>query len=219
VIPALNEAARIEGCVNQVLGHAAEVWVVDGGSQDNTVAIATQAGAQVALGSPGRARQMHLGALVSHSPILLFLHADTVLPSDWADHIRQATLRRAWGHFDVRMLGEPSGLLRLVAFMINQRSRISGISTGDQAQFIRRDAYQAVGGFKDQALMEDIEVCRQLKAKYGRGAALSAQVGVDPRRWDKRGAWPTIRLMWALRLQYFLGADPRALRARYRDTR
>jgi rSAM/selenodomain-associated transferase 2 len=219
VIPALNEAAKIEACVKQVLGQAAEVWVVDGGSQDNTIAIALEAGAQVALGSPGRARQMHLGALVSRSPILMFLHADTTLPANWADQIRQALLTHSWGRFDVRMLGQPGGLLQLVAVMINLRSRISGISTGDQVQFMARKAYTAIGGFKDQPLMEDIEVCCQLKRAYGRGAALNAKVGVDPRRWDKRGAWPTIRLMWLLRWQYFFGADPRTLRARYLDAR
>jgi rSAM/selenodomain-associated transferase 2 len=219
VIPALNEAARIKACVEQVLGQAAEVWVVDGGSKDNTPGLALDAGAQVVQGSPGRARQMHLGALVSRSPILMFLHADTALPENWADQVRQALKTRAWGRFDVRMLGKPTGLLQLVAFMINLRSRISGISTGDQAQFMGREVYTSIGGFRDQPLMEDIEVCRQLKRAHGRGAALRAKVGVDPRRWEKRGTWSTIRLMWLLRWQYFLGADPRSLRARYSDAR
>jgi rSAM/selenodomain-associated transferase 2 len=163
----------------------------------------------------GRASQMNAGAAVATSGVLLFLHADTQLPADAQALVEQALRSHAWGRFDVAIDGR-SRWLPLVAALMNLRSRASGIATGDQAIFMRRDAFDAVGGFADQPLMEDIELSRRLRARFGAPACLRAKVLTSGRRWDERGAWRTIALMWRLRLLYRLGVPAERLAAQYR---
>jgi len=158
---------------------------------------------------------MNAGAAVARGDVFLFLHADTQLPDD-ADRLVLAGLERsdrAWGRFDIVIAGR-SALLRVVAASINVRSRLSGIATGDQAMFVRRDAFARLGGFPDLPLMEDVALSRRLK-RLSRPRCIGARATTSGRRWETRGVMRTILLMWRLRLSYFLGADPAALARRY----
>jgi hypothetical protein len=148
---------------------------------------------------------------------LIFLHADTTLP-DNADRLIAAALScratdRVWGRFDLRIAGRHP-LLALVARMINWRSRFTGIATGDQALFVTRDAFWSVGGFPDLPLMEDIALSRKLKCRC-RPICVAEPVVTSGRRWDYHGLWPTIALMWRLRLAYYFGAEPAGLSLSY----
>ena len=214
VMPALNEAASIAAAVADARRHAAECLVVDGGSSDRTAALAFEAGA-IVIGAPrGRAVQMNAGAERACSDVLLFVHADCRLPDHAAQSIRAAIASgAAWGRFDVK-LDSPRRSLRLVGAMMNWRSRLSGIATGDQAMFVRREVFEQLGGFPDIELMEDIALSRKLKA-LGRPVCLRPPVITSARRWLRHGIWLTIWLMWRLRAAYFFGADPDALALRY----
>ncbi len=218
VMPALNEAAGIE----QTLLHLApwrargvEVIVVDGGSHDGTAERAAAGADRVLAGPRGRARQMNAGAAVAQGQVLLFLHADTQLPALADKLIEQAlSAGRAWGRFDVRIDGH-SPMLRVVATLMNLRSRFSGIATGDQAIFVRADVFRQLGGYADQPLMEDIELSRRLRA-VSKPACLRQRVSTSCRRWESRGVWRTIFLMWRLRWRYWRGESPEALAQAYR---
>ncbi len=192
----------------------AELVVVDGGSTDDTWAVARAHADQVLLAPRGRASQMNAGAAGPDAQVLLFLHADTVLPADADGLIRSALDRgHSWGRFDLQIDGRHP-MLRLVAHMINLRSRLTGIATGDQALFANRRQFEQAGGFADFPLMEDIDLSARLK-RFGRPACIRTPVITSGRRWDSQGVWRTIALMWQLRAQYFLGADPQRLAQRY----
>jgi rSAM/selenodomain-associated transferase 2 len=220
IMPARNEAGGIVAtlqALQDLRARGAEVIVVDGASDDDTAARAAPWADRVVRAEPGRALQMNVGAQHSRRPVLLFLHADTRLPAD-ADRLLLAALARGgreWGRFDVRIVPE-TPLLWLVAAMMNLRSRITGICTGDQALFVTRAAFHAVGAYPAQALMEDIALSRRLK-RLGPPLALRAQVQTSGRRWMARGVWRTIVLMWWLRLRYFFGASPTRLARIYQD--
>jgi rSAM/selenodomain-associated transferase 2 len=218
IIPVLDEAEHIVSALQALTplrARGAELIVVDGGSTDDTVARATPLASFVIASPRGRAIQMNAGAAIASADILLFLHADTRLPPD-ADRLIRDGLgrsRRAWGRFDVAIEGRHK-LLPLIAASMNLRSRLTGITTGDQAMFVRRDAFAAAGGFPEIALMEDITFARNLK-RVSRPLRLSARVTTSGRRWERRGVSRTIMLMWRLRLAYFFGATPDALARRY----
>jgi rSAM/selenodomain-associated transferase 2 len=193
----------------------AEIIVVDGGSADETVALATPLADRVVTSARGRATQMNAGAAVASGHVLLFLHADTRLPPD-ADRLIAEGLAqssRAWGRFDVAIEGRHP-LFPIIAASMNTRSRLTGIATGDQAMFMTREAFNAAGGFLEIALMEDITLARNLK-RISPPLCLTARVTTSGRRWEKRGVVRTIFLMWRLRLAYFFGADPKDLARRY----
>jgi rSAM/selenodomain-associated transferase 2 len=219
VMPVLNEAAGVGAVLKSLaplIERGAQLIVADGGSRDGTSALAQQAGATVVDAPRGRARQMNAGAQQSTAPNLLFLHADTLLPEQ-ADQLIAQALKdgtAVWGRFDVRITGQ-SPLLRMVAACMNARSRLSGIATGDQALFMTRAAFEAVGGFAVQPLMEDIEMSKRLR-RLSRPACLRAKVATSGRRWETRGVWRTILLMWQLRFAYWRGAAPEQLAERYR---
>jgi rSAM/selenodomain-associated transferase 2 len=218
IVPVLNEAAGIAATL-QVLAplraRGAEVIVCDGGSRDATAAMAKPLADRVLAAPAGRARQMNAGAAVARGPVLLFLHADTTLPEDADRLVLQAIAEGAtWGRFDVRIAGRPR-MLRVVAALMNLRSRWSGIATGDQAIFMTRDAFAQVGGFPDQPLMEDVELCRRLR-RIAPPACLRARVTTSGRRWETRGVWRTIFLMWRLRWRYWRGAPADVLARAYR---
>ena len=218
VVPVLDEAGGIAATLQALApmrGRGVEVIVVDGGSTDATVAAATPCADRVLRRPRGRARQMNAGAAAASADTLLFLHADTRLPAH-ADRIVAAALERGatWGRFDVRIDGR-AGLLKLVAALMNLRSRATGIATGDQAMFVRRGVFERVGGFPDQPLMEDIELSRRLRA-LGPPACLRAKAVTSGRRWEQRGVWRTIFLMWRLRWRYWRGESPQALADAYR---
>lgn len=220
IIPALDEAPQIAAAIASASGaQVCEVIVVDGGSLDDTAARARGAGASVLDAPRGRARQMNAGAARAVGEALLFLHADTTLPLGFDAAVLDALADTAvvGGRFDVRL--EPSSpVLALTAALINRRSRLTGIATGDQAIFVRRDVFAAMGGFADMPLMEDVAFTRDLK-RHGRVAALRQQVTTSSRRWLNHGPIRTILLMWWLRFLYWRGLPPAELKKRYADTR
>lgn len=218
IVPVLDEAAAVAGrlaALAPLRARGAEVIVVDGGSVDGTVALAAGRCDSVIVASRGRAMQMNAGAGVARGKILLFLHADTQLPGGALDAIVAGldASGRVWGRFDVTIEGR-SRLLPLVAAMMNLRSRLTGIATGDQAIFVRADAFERAGRFPEIALMEDIALSRVLR-RVSRPLCLPQKVRTSGRRWDSNGALRTILLMWRLRLAYFCGADPQQLAVRY----
>jgi len=218
VLPVLNEAATIGAALSRLpaaeVGHV-ELVVADGGSRDATVAIAQAHGARVVRSLRGRALQMNAGAQVATGDVLLFLHADTQLPPDAVGLIARAIAAGAqWGRFDVRIEGRHP-LLAVVAAMMNLRSRLTGIATGDQAIFCTRALFDALDGYAPIALMEDIDFSTRARSQ-SRPACLRARVSTSGRRWERQGVLRTIVLMWRLRLRYFFGADPRDLARDYR---
>lgn len=211
ILPVLNEEARIADCLTllqPLRGQDCELIVVDGGSGDRTVALAESLADRVILSSKGRAAQMNAGARQADGDILWFLHADSLPPVDAVAHIQAALAwpDRCWGRFDVRLSGRHP-LLRVVEALMNIRSRLTGIATGDQGIFVRRNLFEQVGGYPSIALMEDIALSRLLK-RQGRPVCLRQRLTTSSRRWEQNGILHTILLMWRLRLAYFFGADP-----------
>jgi len=216
IVPTLNEAEGIERCLRplQALrdrGH--EVIVVDGGSGDATRRLA-QPLVDAVLDAPrGRAVQMNAGAARAQGAGLVFLHADTRLPERADAMVGTALAESHWGRFDVRIAGRHR-LLGWIAATMNLRSRLTGIATGDQAIFVRRATFEALGGYAPIPLMEDIELSRRLRRR-GAPACLRARAETSGRRWESRGVLRTIALMWHLRLAYWMGVDPARLAERY----
>ena len=218
IVPTLDESATLAATLarlSAMRARGAEVIVADGGSRDDTRAIAAGLADRVLEAPRGRASQLNAGARAASGTVLLFLHADTQLPED-ADRLvleGLAASRRAWGRFDVRIAGGPPMLAVVAAFM-NVRSRLTGIATGDQAIFVKRNAFEDVGRFPAIALMEDIAITTSLR-RITPPLCIRSRATTSGRRWEKRGTFATIVLMWRLRLAYFLGADPAALAKRY----
>ena len=217
VIPCLDEAAGILATLQSLQplrrnGH--EVIIVDAGG-DGTREIAGPFADRVLRAPRGRAVQMNRGATVATGDVLLFLHADCRLPPGADVAVAGALARgRAWGRFDVTLDGN-SHALPMVASCMNARSAATGICTGDQAMFVERAMFDAMGGFPALPLMEDIALARTLNWVAGRPARLSERVIASGRRWDADGAWRTILSMWALRWAYWRGATARDLARRY----
>ena len=218
IVPYLNVADGIANALDALAplrARGTEVIVVDGGSDDGTLERAAPHADCVLSAPRGRASQMNAGAARARGEILLFLHADTRLPES-ADALVVEGMkrsRRGWGRFDVAISGSHP-LLRVVAWLMNVRSRVTGIATGDQAIFTTRSLFTAAGGFPAIALMEDIALCKQLK-HFGPPLCLRHRLTASGRRWEKHGVVRTILLMWRLRLAYWLGADPGKLAMRY----
>ena len=219
IMPVLDEGEAIAGALDalaELRALGVEVIVVDGGSHDATVQRARLRADQVLSAPRGRALQMNVGAAKASGDVLLFLHGDTRLPGEAERLVLDGLARsgHAWGRFDVTIEGRHPMFVPIAA-MMNLRSRITGIATGDQAIFVKRDAFQAAGGFPEIPLMEDIALSKQLK-RGGRPLCLRERATTSGRRWETHGVFRTILLMWRLRLAYFLGADPAALAGRYR---
>lgn len=218
IVPVLNEEERLPVLLGQLarLG-ASEVIVADGGSTDKSVELA--AGSKVVRSPRGRARQMNSGAVAASHQVLLFLHADTMLPDGALEMIETAMADPAvaGGRFKVRL--DNDGLAyRLVGAMINLRDGFTGGFTGDQAIFVRREVFERLGGYADIPLMEDLDFARRLK-RSGKVVRIPAKVMTSARRWEKDGLVKTIALMWYLRILYLLGVPPAKLKALYKDTR
>ncbi len=216
ILPVLNEAAHLDDSLSELIEiqHFDEIIVVDGGSTDASMELVCKLMSSDVepvphlIQSPrGRAVQMQAGAQAASSDILLFLHADSTLPPGAAEDIRDAIDRgRVWGRFDVRLSGRHF-LYRAIERLMNWRSRLTGIATGDQGLFVRRDVYRVLGGFASLPLMEDIEFCTRLKS-VGRPVCLPGPLIASSRHWEKNGIVRTIFLMWTLRLLYWLGVSP-----------
>jgi rSAM/selenodomain-associated transferase 2 len=218
IMPVLDEANDIVAALQALARYrrrGAELIVVDGGSRDATPALARPLADRILSAPRGRAAQMNAGARVARGDVLIFLHADTRLPPDADRLVCEGVSRsgRGWGRFDVRIEGRHPFLAAIAALM-NLRSRLSGIATGDQVIFVRRNTFDAIGGYPDLALMEDIALCARLRRR-SRPLCLSARVVTSGRRWEKHGLVRTVVLMWRVRLAYFFGADPRGLARRY----
>ena len=226
ILPILNEAAHLDDVLSTLLElqNFDEIIVVDGGSTDTSVEIVckfmssdepdSQPVPILIQSSRGRALQMHAGAQAAEADVLLFLHADSTPPPGAADDIRDAISQgHFWGRFDVRLSGRHF-LFRIIERLMNWRSRLTGIASGDQGIFVRRDVYRLVGGFAPLELMEDIEFCSRLKW-FSKPACLPGPLAISSRRWEQNGIVRTIFLMWTLRLLYWLGVSPARLARRY----
>lgn len=220
VIPVLNEEKTIAASLRAL--HAlrpGEIIVVDGGSDDRTAEICRQFAVNVMTSERGRARQMNRGAAQASGDVFLFLHADTRLPPSAFDDIAAALSapRNLGGRFDVEIEGA-HWMLNVVGRMINYRSRLTKVATGDQALFVRREVFERLGGFPNIPLMEDVAFCRALK-RLGAVACLRSRVVTSARRWESDGVWRTIFKMWTLKLLYLAGVPPARLKHFYADTR
>ncbi|NKB81953.1 MAG: glycosyltransferase [Nitrospirales bacterium] len=223
VIPTFNEEQTLPHTLETATQlQIDEIVVVDGGSQDRTLQVAQSFFERPLLyhthtlvSTPGRATQMNMGAMVTQTDILVFLHADTQLPINARTAIEQAMAdtRIHWGRFDVQFETD-RGWAWVISRMMNFRSRWSRMATGDQAIFIRRSIFQQLGGFANIPIMEDLELSRRLK-KAGEMAALRDKVTTSFRRWEQQGPLRTILLMWTLRFLYWVGLAPRALQRFY----
>ena len=218
IIPALDEAEHIVATLDSLQPlrrRGVEIIVADGGSSDNTANLARERADQVLTVPAGRARQMNAGAAAALGEILCFVHADSRMP-EGADGLIVDGLsrsRRSWGRFDVSIAGTHP-MLRVIAQLMNWRSRLTGIATGDQGLFLTRSLFEAAGRFPEIALMEDIALTRQLK-RYSPPLCIAHRLTTSGRRWEKHGVWRTMLLMWRLRLAYFFGADPDRLARQY----
>ncbi len=219
VVPAWNEARSIVATLVglqplRAAGH--EVIVVDGGSTDATLALATPLADRTFVAPKGRASQMNQGAAAATGDILLFLHADTRMPAAGVASLLRGTDKsgRRWGRFDVTIAGH-SPVLKLIGATMNARSRLTGIATGDQGIFVERALFGAVGGYPDQLLMEDIELSKRLKRASGAPLCLRDRLVTSGRRWERRGPWRTMVTMWRWRFAYWRGEDVRRLAAEY----
>lgn len=219
IIPCLNEAAHIQAILTRLQpmrDRGQQLIVVDGGSEDGSLALASPLADKALVSPRGRARQMNAGMEAADGDILWFLHADTMPPVDADLRLASAlsTAHHCWGRFDIQLSGNAM-LLRLVEHSMNWRSRITGITTGDQGIFVRADLLRRIGGYADIPLMEDIDLSSRLKASCGRPLCLRQRLTTSSRRWERNGIFRTILLMWRLRLRHALGADPGTLARHY----
>ena len=227
IIPVLNEQNALPSLLNALLPLGfEEIILVDGDSHDRTVEVArtllstaSHSHYRIISGPKGRGTQMNAGAAQATTDILLFLHADTQLPRNARNVVEQALSHPhgVGGRFDVRF-PQDRGYAWMVSRMMNHRSRLSGICTGDQSMFVRRTVFESMGGFADIPLMEDIEFSRRLKQK-GTVVALKETVTTSFRRWEQHGPLRTIVRLWIFRFLYWVGWDPHRLQRYYAHVR
>ena len=215
VVPVLNESGRIHALLAHLKGAFPDARriVVDGQSTDETVKAARVLADQVLVGEPGRAAQMNLGAAGASSDYLCFLHADTEPRFDQAYLLQALQDQPEWGFFPVELSGA-SGMLRVIQQGINWRSRLTGVATGDQLMFVRRELFEQLRGFASIPLMEDVELSKRLR-RVSRPRVMTLPVRTSSRRWPERGFWRTMLQMWWMRLAYVCGASPRWLYQHY----
>lgn len=220
IVPIFNEEDNLPSFLSHLAafkGHVHEILFVDGGSDDDSVNLITRAGFMVLRSERGRAAQMNCGARAAQGSIYVFLHADTYLPENAIIDITNALQKKYWGRFNVCISGN-SRLLHVVAFMMNLRSWYTGIATGDQTIFVRRDIFFSHGSYPLQPLMEDIALSVKLRA-HSRPVCLKACVQTSGRRWESQGVWPTIILMWQLRWMYWRGVPVKEIASYYQELR
>jgi rSAM/selenodomain-associated transferase 2 len=217
IVPVLNEATIVRSALQALQGFremGVELIVVDGGSQDQTLAEATGLADKYLQVAKGRAHQMNAGAAQAKGRYLLFLHVDTrlqITASPLCAWFQKNT--HDWGFSPVRLSGQQK-VLRVIERAMTLRSRFSSIATGDQCLYVRRELFMACGGYPEIALMEDIAICKQLRLQ-SRPGILPVRVVTSSRKWEQRGIIKTVLLMWRVRLAYFLGVDPGRLEKFY----
>lgn len=220
IVPTLNEEVGMIRFLTKLQSFRprCELIVVDGGSEDDTALLAEAYVDEVIRTDKGRALQMNVGAAFASAPVVLFLHADTYLPEDAVEQIQQAMEQGyQWGRFDIKLTGNHP-MLTIVAWLMNMRSRWTGIATGDQALFVQTKLFEQLNGFADIVLMEDIELSSRLKYQ-GSPYNVKSKVTSSGRRWISFGIFKTITLMWWLRLQYFFDVSPKYLAQLYKEGR
>jgi rSAM/selenodomain-associated transferase 2/rSAM/selenodomain-associated transferase 1 len=215
IIPVFNEASRLKQNLQRLYASFAglasiEVIICDGGSTDHSVQIASQFPCQITTSKPGRSYQMNAASQLAAGDWLLFLHADTTLPTDWISQLFDSP---QWGFFPVQLSGQ-HWIFRVIEKAINLRSRLSSIGTGDQALFFKRTLFTSLQGFPYIPIMEDIGICKKARKKHKPSIATDSVV-TSSRRWEKNGITKTIVLMWRLRFSYWLGVDPARLHQLY----
>ncbi len=216
IMPTLNESSNLRYALEHLLSSIEyfseiEIIICDGGSNDDTIKLATQYPIDLIHTAKGRARQMNAGVEHSIGDWLVFLHADTRLPDDWTALIEES--KTPWGRFDIRLSGS-HWMLRVIEKAINLRSRKTSIATGDQALFFQRDFFKQLGGFPDIPLMEDIAITSKAR-KVIKPNCISQVAITSSRRWEQKGILRTILLMWILRFAYWLGIKPDTLHRIY----
>lgn len=220
IIPVLDEGAIIGQTLAQLTQYSKiEIIVVDGGSQDNTVAIASCAAKVVTVTGKGRAGQMNAGADLAQSDVLLFLHADTQLPPNFVELVTKTLNQNKViaGAFELAIDGSDISL-RWLEMLVKLRSRLLSLPYGDQALFIFKQTFQAAGGFADLPIMEDFEFIQRIKSK-GKIAIAPAAVTTSARRWLKLGVWQTTAINQLMIVGYYLGISPAKLSKFYHHRR
>ena len=217
IIPVLNEEQSVKALLQQLQiyrqqGH--EVIVVDGGSHDETVSISKPLADKVIMSESGRARQMNKGVAESTNEVLWFLHADTSIPENVIETIQESLNKYEWGRFNIKLSGS-NFLFRIIENMINIRSCLSCVATGDQGIFIKRNTFDSIGGYPEIPLMEDVALSKKLKT-ISQPACIKETLTTSSRRWEKKGIIKTILLMWYLRFLYWIGVTPAKLAKLYR---
>lgn len=217
IIPVLNEEQRVKALLEQLQiyrqqGH--EVIVVNGGSDDETVSISKPLADKVITSDSGRAKQMNKGVAESTNEVLWFLHADTSIPENAIEAIQESIIKCEWGRFNIKLSGSHI-LFRIIEKMINVRSCVSGIATGDQGIFVKRKIFESIDGYSDIPLMEDVALSKKLK-KISHSKCIKEMLTTSSRRWEKNGIIKTILLMWHLRFLYWIGVTPDKLAKLYR---
>lgn len=214
IIPALNEGKQLNQLLDSIQnwreeGH--EIILVDGGNDDKSFITTGHLVDKVLKTSPGRATQMNEGARHAHNEILFFLHADSVVDDNCISAIIQGLQmsNNVWGRFDIKLSGT-HWMLRIIERMMNIRSRITGIATGDQGIFVYRKIFTQINGYANIELMEDIEISRRLK-RISRPVCLDTRIITSSRKWEQKGILKTVILMWLLRLAFYIGVSPRRL--------
>lgn len=217
IIPVLNEAQQLDELilrVNSLQSNGARVVIVDGGSNDGTIEQLQQTKIELISSEKGRAKQMNKGWRSVQAESYWFLHADCQPPnSALADIQNTLNNRQRWGRFNVSLSGR-SPMFRIIEFMMNWRSCLTQVATGDQGIFVEARLLEEIDGIPDIPLMEDIALSKQLR-KHSRGACIKSPMIVSSRRWEKSGIVRMTVLMWWLRLRYFLGANPAELYKSY----
>ena len=216
IIPVLNEEQSVKALLQQLQiyrqqGH--EVIVVDGGSDDETVSISEPLADKVITSDSGRAKQMNKGVSESTNEVLWFLHADTSIPENVIEAIQESLIKNDWGRFNIKLSGS-NFLFRIIERMINIRSCLSGIATGDQGIFVKRNIFDSIGGYSEIPLMEDVVLSKKLKT-ISQPACTKETLTTSSRRWEKNGIIKTILLMWYLRFLYWIGVTPDKLAKLY----
>ena len=217
VVPALNEEDSLRRHLPAALAAADEVVVSDGGSTDRTVEVARELGARAVTGPPGRGGQLNRGAAAATADVLLFLHADTTLPPGGARAVRAAVAQgAAGGAFLVRF--DSGGIMRLGARLVNLRTRLTRLPLGDQAQFVTRETFDRLGGFREWPILEDLDFARRLR-RTGRIVLLEDRVTTGARRYRRQGVLRTVAVNWLIWFLFFLGVSPHRLARLYRHVR